>query len=76
MVLSAPPGYGKTALLRELLPALEASQGSALPWAWGERLLPRPSNPQAYPTWIRRPTSFGGVPPPPVLVGEPPDLLP
>ncbi|BAW02931.1 uncharacterized protein TTMY_2571 (plasmid) [Thermus thermophilus] len=24
VVLSAPPGYGKTALLRELLPALEA----------------------------------------------------
>jgi putative transposase len=26
VVLSAPPGYGKTVLLRELLPALEASQ--------------------------------------------------
>ncbi|BFH76959.1 hypothetical protein TthTF19_21150 (plasmid) [Thermus thermophilus] len=27
VVLSAPPGYGKTTLLRELLPALEAWAG-------------------------------------------------
>lgn len=36
VVLSAPPGYGKTALLRELLPALEAWA----PVVWTERVAP------------------------------------
>jgi hypothetical protein len=36
VVLSAPPGYGKTALLRELLPALEAWA----PVVWMERVAP------------------------------------
>ncbi len=36
VVLAAPPGYGKTALLRELLPALEAWA----PVVWAERVAP------------------------------------
>ncbi len=36
VVLSAPPGYGKTALLRELLPALEAWA----PVVWVDRVAP------------------------------------
>jgi hypothetical protein len=36
VVLAAPPGYGKTALLRELLPALEAWA----PVVWADRVAP------------------------------------
>ncbi|WP_020700630.1 ATP-binding protein [Thermus scotoductus] len=36
VVLAAPPGYGKTALLRELLPALEAWA----PVVWADRVVP------------------------------------
>jgi ATPase subunit of ABC transporter with duplicated ATPase domains len=42
VVLAAPPGYGKTALLRELLPALEAWA----PVVWADRVAPLRDLPQ------------------------------